>query len=102
MQRLITNEVAKTIPALYAQEGADDPIVWVHLFSCFNGWDWYITGYDPATGEAFGLVCGFEKDWGYISIPELEGVNRAKRLNVIERDEGFAPVPVSGLKGVRL
>ena len=43
MQKLITEEVAKTIPALYAQEGAEDPVVYLHLFSCVSGWDWYIT-----------------------------------------------------------
>ena len=99
MQKLITEEVAKTIPALYAQEGSEDPVVYLHLFSCYSGWDWYITEYDPADGEAFGLVKGLETEWGYVYIPELEGINRAKGLNVIERDEHFSPVPVSELEG---
>lgn len=43
MQELITEEVAEGIPALYAQEGAEDPVVYLHLFSCVSGWDWYIT-----------------------------------------------------------
>lgn len=99
MQRLITREVAKVIPALYAQEGAEDPVVYLHLFSCISGWDWYITEYDPATGEAFGLVKGFEIEWGYVYIPELEGVNRAKGFNVVERDERFSPAPASLIEG---
>lgn len=99
MQRLITREVAKAIPALYAQEGAEDPVVYLHLFSCISGWDWYITEYDPATGEAFGLVKGFETEWGYVYIPELEGVNRAKGFNVVERDERFSPAPASLIEG---
>lgn len=55
MQQLMTEEIAKTVPSLYEQDGADDPIVHVHYFSCVNGWDWYLTEYDPRTGEAFGL-----------------------------------------------
>ena len=43
MQELITEEVAEGIPALYAQEEAEDPVVYLHLFSCVSGWDWYIT-----------------------------------------------------------
>lgn len=58
MQQLMTEEIAKTVPSLYEQDGADDPIVHVHYFSCVNGWDWYLTEYDPRTGEAFGLVRG--------------------------------------------
>ncbi len=102
MQKLITHEVAETIPALYAQEGADDPVVYLHLFSCVSGWDWFITEYDPEDGEAFGLVRGFATEWGYVYIPELEGVNSAKGFNVVERDEHFSPVRVSELEGVRL
>ena len=58
MQELITEEVAKAIPALCAQEEAEDPTVHLHLFGCVSGWDWYITEYDPATGEAFGRAAG--------------------------------------------
>ena len=83
MQELITEEVAEGIPALYAQEEAEDPVVYLHLFSCVSGWDWYITEYDPADGEAFGLVRGLETEWGYVYIPELESINRAKGLNEI-------------------
>lgn len=68
MQQLMTEEIAKTVPSLYGQDGADDPIVHVHYFSCVNGWDWYLTEYDPRTGEAFGLVRGFETEWGYFGL----------------------------------
>ena len=99
MQELITEEVAEGIPALCAQEEVEGPVVYLHLFSCVSGWDWYITEYDPATGEAFGLVKGFETEWGYVYIPELEGINRAKGFEVIERDEHFSPVRASELEG---
>lgn len=99
MQQLMTEEIAKTVPSLYEQDGADDPIVHVHYFSCVNGWDWYLTEYDPRTGEAFGLVRGFETEWGYFSVREMERVNREKGFGVVERDERFEPAPASRFEG---
>lgn len=40
MQQLMTEEIAKTVPRLYEQDGAGDPTVYAHYFSCVNGWDW--------------------------------------------------------------
>lgn len=94
MQELMPEEVAATVPPLYATEEERDPVARVRLFSSVSGWTWYVTEYDPATGEAFGLVEGFADEWGYFSIPELEALNRAKGFGVIERDGGFEPAPV--------
>lgn len=99
MQQLMTEEIAKTVPRLYEQDGADDPIVHVHYFSCVTGWDWYLTEFDPRTGEAFGLVRGFEIEWGYFSVREMERVNREKGFEVVERDEHFEPAPASRFEG---
>ncbi len=70
----------------------------VHYFLCVSGWDWWLTEYDSATGEAFGLVRGLAEKWGYFSIPEMEGLNRSKGFGVDERDEHFGPVPVSKVR----
>lgn len=94
MQELMPEEVAATVPPLYATEDEGDPIARVKLFSSVSGWTWYVTEYDPATGEAFGLVEGFADEWGCFSIPELEALNRAKGFGVIESDEHFEPAPV--------
>ena len=94
MQELMPEEVAATVPPLYATEEERDPVARVRLFSSVSGWTWYVTEYDPATGEAFGLVEGFADEWGYFSIPELEALNRAKGFGVIGRDGGFEPAPV--------
>lgn len=88
-------EVAGTVPALYATEEIDDPIARVRLFSCLSGWTWLVTEYDPESGDAFGLVRGFEEEWGYFSIREMEELNRSRGFNVIERDLYFEPKPVS-------
>lgn len=95
MQELMNEEIAKGIPPLYATEDEADPTVHVHFFSCLNGWDWYLTEYDPETGEAFGLVAGFETEWGYFSVREMEAVNAAKGFAAIERDEHFDKTPAS-------
>ena len=98
MQELMPKELAETVPPLYATEDEDDPIARVKLFSCFNGWTWLVTEYDPDSGEAFGLVKGFEDEWGYFSIREMEKVNRSKGIGVIERDLYFEPAPVSRVR----
>lgn len=94
MQELMPKRVAEMVPPLYATEDEGDPIARVKLFSSVSAWTWYVTEYDPATGEAFGLVEGFADEWGYFSIPEFEALNRAKGFGVIERDESFEPAPV--------
>lgn len=94
MQGLMPERVAEMVSPLYATEDEGDPIARVKMFSCVSGWTWYVTEYDPATGEAFGLVEGFADEWGYFSIPEFEALNRAKGFGVIERDESFEPAPV--------
>ena len=51
--KLMTKELADTIPPLYANDGADDPdavVARVKLFSPYNGWRWYITEWDAETG----------------------------------------------------
>lgn len=98
MQELMPKRVAVTVPPLYATEDEGDPIARVKLFSSVSGWTWYVTEYDPATGEAFGLVEGFADEWGYFSIPEMEALNRLRGFNVVERDEHFDPAPVSRVR----
>lgn len=95
MQELMPKGVAATVPPLYATENEADPIARVKLFSSVSGRTWYVTEYDPATGEAFGFVQGFADEWGYFSISEMEALNRSRSFNVVERDEHFEPTPVS-------
>ena len=98
MQELMPKGVAATVPPLCATEDEADPVARVKLFSCMSGWTWYVTEYDPATGEAFGLVEGFADEWGYFSIREMGAANRSHGLNVVERDVLFEPAPVSRVR----
>lgn len=101
MQELMTEELAEGLPPLYATEGEGDPVALVHYFSCASGWDWWLTEYDPETGEAFGLVRGLEVEWGYFSLCEMEQLNRSRGFNAVERDEHFEPTRASALEGRR-
>ena len=65
--KLMTRELADTIPPLYANDGADDfdaVIVRVKLFSPYTGWRWYVTEWEAETRLCFGLVEGFETELG--------------------------------------
>ena len=72
--QLMTEKLADTIPALYANENvADYDAVLAHakLFSPYSNWTWYITEMDPAAGTCFGLVDGLEREIGYFDLTEL-------------------------------
>jgi Protein of unknown function (DUF2958) len=74
------------VPALRAQDGLGlDAVVAIHYFA--SNMDWYVTEYDPATGEAFGFVLNGstgEGELGYFSLPELEALRAG--FFVVERD----------------
>lgn len=67
MHKLMSKGLAVTMPPMCATEDETEPIARAMLFSCFKGWTWLVTEYDPETGETFGLVRGFEEEWGYFS-----------------------------------
>ena len=90
--QLMTDSLAKTIPPLYAQDGkGNNAIVYAHYFCPYNGWDWYMTEYDPDTKEGFGLVKGWDDELGYFSIAEFEQINNSKGFPLIERDLYWTP-----------
>ena len=66
--KLMTKELADTIPPLYANDGADDPdavVAKAKLFSPYSGWRWYITEWDPETGTCSSASSrGLRRSWG--------------------------------------
>ena len=57
------------MPKSYETEGqGKEAIVTLHYFT--GSWDWYITEKDKEEEQlqAFGLVSGFEKEYGYTSV----------------------------------
>ncbi len=93
---LLTADLRRQLPALYATEKEADPKAIVKLFTPWTNWTWYITEFD---GEdmCFGLVCGHENELGYFSLSELEEIRGPAGLK-IERDRHFKPAVVSILK----
>ena len=91
--KLLTADLRAKIPPLYSQEHVklDEKIVHTKFFFPAGNWTWYITEgeQDGDDFRMFGFVIGFEKEWGYISLNELESIN-VKGLTV-ERDLYFAP-----------
>lgn len=91
--KLITKEVEKQIPEMYSTElvEMEDKRVAVKFFTPDSNWTWYvIEGKKQEDGDwsFFGLVDGFEKEWGYFTLSELKSVHGSLGLP-IERDLYF-------------
>jgi hypothetical protein len=87
--KLMTAEILKKIPALYAQDGKGEAAkVYVKIFCPWGNFTWFATEYDPETRQFFGLVVGFETELGYFSLDELEAIHGPFGLK-IERDRHF-------------
>lgn len=95
MSRLLTEELRKALPKLREQEGSADPVVFAKFFFPASGWTWLVTEGQPEGDDFtfFGYVIGFEAEWGYFALSELDGVN-VKGLT-IERDCYFEPSKLS-------
>jgi hypothetical protein len=89
---LLPDELRGQLPALYAQENTNDPMIYAKFFTPWTNWTWYVT--EGSTEEEdfifFGYVIGFEKEWGYFSLGELQSVKGSFGLT-IERDLHFTP-----------
>jgi Protein of unknown function (DUF2958) len=94
--KLLTDELRAQLPALYAQEGVEDPIVHIKYFTPDSGWAWYVTEGQPEEDDFlfFGFVVGFCSEWGYFALSEMEEACGPRGLP-IERDLHFKPAPWS-------
>lgn len=102
--QLLPATLARKIPRLRSTDGqGEDATAYVKLFSPYSNAVWYITEYDPSTGEAFGWAdLGFGMgELGYISIPELEGLHK-RGLPLVERDLYWKPRPLGQAKTASL
>lgn len=91
---LITAEIARQLPPLYSQEEqGDNALAIVKFFTPWTNWTWYASEYDPEQRLCFGVVVGHERELGYFSIEELEGIKGPAGLT-IERDLYWKPKPL--------
>ena len=86
---MLTKEIRKQLPALYATEEipTEEKDIIVKFFCPWNNWTWFAVEFD-GTDRFFGLVHGFEKEWGYFSLSEMSAVTGPMGLK-IERDLYF-------------
>ena len=94
--KLLTEELRRSLPALYAQKEFADPIVHIKFFTPNSRWTWYATEGQPEGDDFifFGYVIGQEREWGYFLLSELEA-GRGPFGLAIERDLYFTPGPFS-------
>ena len=100
--KLMTNELGKKIPAVGAHENDEDTdsvIAIAKLFSPYSGWRWYITEWNAETGLCFGLVEGFETEWGYFDLTELAETTVFGGVPAIERDLYWEPKTIGEIRG---
>jgi len=100
--KMLTKELAKQLPPLYTNETlpSEDQIAIVKFFDPCSNWTWYATEYDPQDRLFFGWVVGFEKEWGYFSLDELEQTKNRLGLH-LERDLYFKPTAMKNLPGYK-
>lgn len=100
MQKMITKEIERKAPRLYATDGQGKEAVAVAHYFSMNGWDWYMTEYDPETREAFGYVKspylsqfgpGRDGEFGYFNLDEFDQINRKHGFEIVEREIYWTP-----------
>jgi hypothetical protein len=91
---LLPKHIRKQLPKLYetAHVPAADKIALVKFFTPDSKWTWYVCEFD-GEDTFFGFVIGFEAEWGYISLAELQSVRGPLGLP-IERDAYWRPKPM--------
>ena len=96
---LLTQEIRDTLPPLYNREKhpEKEAIAVVKFFSPYSQWTWYAVEFD-GEDTFFGLVDGFEMEYGYFSYSELEAVTIFGGVPAVERDCGWTPQPVKEIE----
>ena len=91
--QLLPEDLRAQIPKLYSQEHVKMQEKQVHAKFFFPAadWTWFVTEGEPEGDDFvfFGFVKGFEEEWGYFTLNELQNIN-VKGLTV-ERDLHFKP-----------
>jgi hypothetical protein len=90
--QLLTEELRAQLPPLYSQEDDPDPVVHAKFFTPDSNWTWWVTEGQTESDDFrfFGFVQGFEAEWGYLLLSELESARGPHGLP-IERDLYFVP-----------
>ena len=91
---LLPKHIERLLPPLYSQEEkGDEAVAQVKFFTPWTSWTWYASEYAPEQRLCFGVVVGHEREYGYFSLAELEGITGPGGLR-IERDLHWTPRPL--------
>ncbi len=93
--QLLTKGLEHKLPKLYQTEHTPVPekLALAKFFHPVSGWEWYPIEYD-GVDTFFGLVAGYETEFGYFSLQELSQVGYGLP---IERDRHFKPTQIQDL-----
>ncbi len=94
--KLLTKELRQKLPPLGSSESNPSPLAVCKFFTPDSNWTWWAIEFD-GEDTFFGLVHGFEEEFGYFSLAELESATGPLGLHV-ERDLYFQAMPVSQLR----
>ncbi len=81
--KLLTQEIRRKLPRIYAQDGKDGKaVVYTKYFTPSSDWTWYAVEGEPVLDDSgkevdfrfFGLVDGYCRELGYFVLSELEEV----------------------------
>ena len=93
--KLLTEKIKQQLPKMYATDADRNKHFVCKFFDPCGSWTWYVCeGQEQSDGDwlFYGLVDGFEKEWGYFSLSELETFRGQLGLG-IERDIYFENEP---------
>lgn len=90
--KLITKAIERKLEKNPLYSGEDTPLedkeILVKFFTPWSNWTWFVTEAErlpDGDWRFFGLVHGFEKEWGYFMFSELKSLRGPWGLKV-ERD----------------
>ncbi|MCK6581277.1 MAG: DUF2958 domain-containing protein [Anaerolineae bacterium] len=94
---LLDGETRAALPPLRSTERLGrNALARAKFFTPDANWTWYATEFD-GDDLFFGLVSGFELEYGYFSLRELEGIQGGLALPV-ERDLHYHPEPLHAIE----
>ena len=96
--KLLTKQLRKELPALYANENnktpTNDIIAYARFFGMWTNWVWYACEAAEDGDLMYGFVIGHYPEWGYFQLSELEAIRGPGGLR-IERDLSFNAKAIS-------
>ena len=96
--QVLTKDLIGRLPKLYETEDVEpeDKQVIAKFFHPASDWTWYVIEFD-GQDLCWGLVSGFETEFGYFSLSEITQPAGPLGLSA-ERDRWFTPTVVKDLK----